>query len=404
MRLGTTIQLSRHDFLQKWASIAPKPIVLFIDEIDSLIGDTLISVLRQLRTGYLNRPHGFPQSVCLIGVRDVKDYRIFSEEKQAMVLGGSAFNIKAESLVLSNFSEKEVQKLYQQHTEATGQIFTEEAVAYAFEQTRGQPWLVNALAYQACFRDLRARDQPVTKDVLMRAREELILRRDTHLDVLLDRLQEERVVNIIDAILAGKRKPDPFPTNDVKYASDLGLITKREGMIAIANPIYQEVIPRELTFSRQDTLTQKTASYQDADGTLNMQKVLSDFTQFYRENVSISHEELLYKESGPHLLIMAYLQRVVNGGGRIHREYALGRGRVDLFVEFGKQSIVIELKIYRSPKTLEEGLHQTAEYMRTKGADEGHLIIFDRSDKPWDEKIYQKSETVGKESISVWGL
>lgn len=180
-------------FLQLFSSTYEKPLVLFIDEIDSLIGDTLISVLRQLRTGYPNRPRAFPQSICLIGVRDVRDYRLFSEEKQAMILGGSTFNIKTESLLLPNFTREEVKALYHQHTEETGQPFSDEAMSYAFEQTQGQPWLVNALAYQSCFRDVTDRSIKITKEALERATDQLILRRDTHLDVLLDRLKEERV-------------------------------------------------------------------------------------------------------------------------------------------------------------------------------------------------------------------
>ncbi len=393
-----------YDFLRQWSKISSKSLVLFIDEIDSLIGDTLISVLRQLRTGYLERPSAFPQSICLIGVRDVKDYRIFSEEQQSMVIGGSAFNIKAESLVLSSFSLDEVRTLLLQHTHETGQEFTEDAIIYAYEQTQGQPWLVNALGYQVTVRDLRDRSQPITKEAMIRARDALILRRDTHLDVLLDRLKEERVSNIIDAILAAKRSPMPFPSDDVKYVSDLGLVTEQNGLLQIANPIYREVIPRELTSSRQRSFTQERASYFKADGSIDMHKMLSEFTQFYRENSAITAEEMLYKESGPHLLLMAYLQRIVNGGGRIHREYALGRGRVDIFVEFKNQLIVLELKIYRSPKALQEGLEQTAEYMKTKAATEGHLIIFDNSKKSWNEKIYHKTEKVDSLTIDVWGL
>lgn len=198
------------EFLREWSTIAPSPIVLFIDEIDSLIGDTLISVLRQLRTGYIGRPRAFPQSICLIGVRDVKDYKIFSEEKQAIVIGGSAFNIKAESLVLDNFSEAEVRALYLQHTQDTGQAFTEDALTYAYEQTRGQPWLVNALADQATTREVPDRSNPIDKEAMVRARDALILRHDTHLDVLIDRLKEERIANIIDAIILGSARQSPF--------------------------------------------------------------------------------------------------------------------------------------------------------------------------------------------------
>ena len=98
-----------------------------------------------------------------------------------------------------------------------------------------------------------------------------------------------------------------------------------------------------------------------------MHKLLEAFTQFYRENSDIWLEKFAYKEAGPHLLFMAFLQRIINGGGKIHREYALGRKRVDLLIEWilrktlkQKQRIVIELKIKRGPKTMEEGLEQTA--------------------------------------------
>ena len=395
-----------YEFLREWSKIAQKPLILFIDEIDSLIGDTLISVLRQLRTGYLERPSAFPQSICLIGVRDVKDYKIFSEEQQSMVIGGSAFNIKAESLVLQNFSQEEVRTLYQQHTQETGQIFTDDAFEYAFEQTCGQPWLVNALADQVTTREVPDRLLPITKENMVQARDALIMRRDTHLDVLIDRLKEERVAHIIDAIIAGKRTPIPFPSEDVKYATDLGLITEKNGILQIANPIYQEVIPRELTSTRQHSFTQPRASFFRADGTLDMHKLLMEFTQFYRENSDVSAEELLYKESGPHLLLMAYLQRIVNGGGRVHRECALGKGRVDLLVEYKNQSIVLELKLFHSTnKTIEEGLRQTAEYMITKNATEGHLIIFDSSKrKPWDKKIFQETKKVNSLIIHIWGM
>ena len=110
--------------LNRWAAADPRPLVLLIDEIDALVGDTLVSVLRQLRAGYDLRPEGFPQSVVLCGVRDVRDYRIQSTAENAIITGGSAFNIKARSLRLGDFSQAEVLALLGQHTEETGQVFT----------------------------------------------------------------------------------------------------------------------------------------------------------------------------------------------------------------------------------------------------------------------------------------
>jgi len=114
--------------LTEWSEQDAKPLVLFIDEIDALIGDTLISVLRQLRTGYALRPTSFPQSIVLCGIRDVRDYRIHSSREKTIITGGSAFNVKAKSLRLGNFTEVETRLLYQMHTDASGQQFSPEAV------------------------------------------------------------------------------------------------------------------------------------------------------------------------------------------------------------------------------------------------------------------------------------
>lgn len=398
-----------HEFLTFWAQNSEKPLVIFIDEIDSLVGDTLISVLRQLRVGYNSRPHYFPQAVCLVGVRDVRDYRIWSDAEQKSILGGSAFNIKAESLVLLSFSQEQVRDLYLQHTQETGQKFTNEAIEYAFYLTQGQPWLVNALAYQACFRDVTDYTQPITKEVIERAKEALIKRRDTHLDVLIDRLQEPRVRAIMDMVIQGQEAQD-FPMDDISYVIDLGLIRRDQRNLVIANPIYQEVIPRELIHATQFMMTQEIKWYQNDDQSINTYKLLEAFTQFYRESSDAWLEKFAYKEAGPHLLLMAFLQRVINGGGKIHREYALGRKRVDLLVEwpFGqnkKQCIVIELKIRRNTKTLIEGLEQTKNYMDLNNATEGYLVIFDREQgKTWDEKIYHRQEQLQGKTIEVWGL
>lgn len=383
-----------------------KPLILFIDEIDSLIGDTLISVLRQLRAGYTNRPDTFPQSVCLIGVRDVRDYRIWSTEENAMVLGGSAFNIKAESLTLPNFSLDQVRMLYEQHTHDTGQQFTDEAIEYAFYLTQGQPWLVNALAYQACFKDVTDRTQQITKDIIEQSKETLILRRDTHIDQLVHKLHEPRVRNIIDAIMSGAEQEETFKADDLQYVRDLGLIAHRG--IKISNPIYQEIIPRELVYTDQEYMKETVSGilwYQNSDGSINTHKLLEEFTQFYRQNSEIWLEKFDYKESGPHLLLMAFLQRIINGGGKIHREYALGRKRVDLLILWHTQKIVIELKIKRGEKTIPEGLEQTVQYMDTNNATEGHLIIFDRDlKKSWEKKIYCRIEIVSNKKITVWGM
>lgn len=406
------------EMITRWAEQSPKPLVLLIDEIDSLIGDTLIAVLRQLRSGYYKRPEFFPQSIILCGVRDVRDYRIQSSTEKAVITGGSAFNIKATSLRLHDFTRAEVEQLYAQHTQETGQLFADGTMDLVWELTQGQPWLVNALAYEACFANKAARDrtQPVTVAMIQQAKEQLILRRETHLDQLADKLQEERVRRVIEPILTGESDPELIRTDDLQYVRDLGLI-RAQGHAAIANKIYQEVIPRELTYSTQLTITHETSWYVAADGRLDMPKLLAAFQTFFRQHSEHWLERFSYKEAGPQLLLQAFLQRVLNGAGalwaRIEREYGLGRERTDLLIfwpyDHGRavQTVVLELKIrYRDlEKTIQAGLEQTWRYMDRAETAEGHLIIFDRTpDKPWVEKVFQRTEHYNNALILVWGM
>jgi hypothetical protein len=228
--------------LEFWTKALPRPTILFIDDIDALTDKPLLSVLHQIRRGFDKRPQGFPQSLCLIGMLDLRDYRVKSTEEinsHAMV---SSFNIKAISLRLGDFSQNQVRDLYLQHTQATGQLFTDEAILYAYYLTQGQPWLVNALADQACFSQDVDRSKPVTKEAIEHAKEKLIIQRDVHLDALLDRLNDEQVRSVIDPIISGSSGLSLCNANDLQYVRDLGLV--KQDHREIANPIYKEIIPR----------------------------------------------------------------------------------------------------------------------------------------------------------------
>ena len=404
------------ELLSKWADASAKPIVLILDEIDSLIGDTLISVLRQLRTGYAKRPAHFPQSVILCGVRDVRDYRIYSSTEKTQITGGSAFNIKAESLRLGDFIRDEMAALYAQHTAETGQKFDDDAIELAWNLTQGQPWLVNALAYRACFKMKAGRDRskPITAAMILEAKEAMIVDRVTHLDQLADKLKEPRVQRVIEPMLKGIDLDKPPSETDTQYVLDLGLIRRGPNGYEVANPIYREVIPRELTYIAQANIESRVqpAWYIRADGAIDMAKLLGAFQEFFRENAEVWLERFAYKEAGPQLLIQAFLQRIVNGGGYINREYGLGRGRTDLLVIWphagGNQKAVIELKLVHKSvaRTIAEGLVQTAEYMDRCGVeDDGHLIIFDRRrGRSWRRKIFRKKARTKGLTIQIWGM
>ena len=405
--------LALGEALSRWAEAAPRPLVLLIDEIDTLVGDSLLSVLQQLRAGYPDRPGRFPQSVVLCGLRDVRDYRVGAS--------GSPFNIAAKSLRLGDFSRAETLALLGQHTAETGQAFAPEALEAVWTQTCGQPWLVNALAYGACFENkaLRAdRSRTVTAADVAAVREQLIVDRVTHLDYLADKLREERVRRVIEPMLTGADRY-AFTDRDVGYARDLGLLAQ-DAPVRIANPIYAEVLPRELAWVAQETLDLSPPRYLRADGSLDAALLLAEFQDFFRRHSEHWRNRFAYEEAWPQLLLQAYLQRVVNGGGRIEREYALGSGRVDLLIVWPLadrlQELVVECKVVRErdglESTIDEGVEQTARYVARCAAEAGHLVVIDqREDRSWDEKTFHRRRRparpqsgAGAAPVDVWGM
>jgi len=365
--------------LRAWAQVAPRPLVLFLDEIDALQDAALLSMLRQLRAGYTNRPTFFPHALALIGLRDVRDYKVASGGS-ARLGSASPFNIKTRSLTLSNFSASEVAALYQQHTDDTGQLFTPDAVAHAFAQTQGQPWLVNALAKVAVEELAPDPATPITPTVIDQAREVLILRQDTHLDSLAERLREPRVRAIIEPMLAGLALGD-IPPDDLRFVQDLGLVRPDpEGGLTIANPIYREVLPRVLATTAIASLPRIAPTWLTPDGQLNAPQLLTAFLSFWRQHGEPLLGTAPYTEIAPHLVLMAFLHRVANGGGSIEREYAIGRDRMDLCLRYGAATLALELKVWRSrrPDPLAAGLAQLDAYLHGLGLATGWLVIFDQ--------------------------
>jgi hypothetical protein len=391
--------------LQKWSQNSPLPLVIFIDEVDALQNQTLISLLRQLRDGYPRRPKGFPSSMGLIGLRDVRDYKVASGGSERLSTA-SPFNIKVESLTLRNFNELEVAQLYQQHTDDTGQIFTPEAIQLAFSLTQGQPWLVNALARQLTEEVAPEPERTITSTMVEEAKEILIRRQDTHLDSLAERLREDRVKVIIEPMLAGLELGD-VPNEDIQFVQDLGLCRMDPlGGLTIANPIYREVLPRVLTVTPMASLPQISPTWLTTTGELDTDRLLHAFMDFWLQHGEALLKSASYPEIAPHLVLMAFLHRVINGGGTLEREYAIGRDRMDLCLRYGSVILGIELKVWRTnrPDPLTKGLQQLGGYLDRLKQSSGWLVIFDKRTNalPLEERLQTTlSQTANGQQVTV---
>jgi hypothetical protein len=397
---GTDAYSMLNNILLNWSVlVAPKPLIILFDEVDVLVGETMISFLRQLRDGFASRSIGaFPVSIVLVGLRDLKDY-ITASNRGIAPNPGSPFNIKADSAVLFNFSKDDVAQLFAQRTAENGQQITREALDYVYEQSKGQPWIVNNLFMRATMRILKQEStETVTLTHIEEARQQMILARETHLDALAYRLEEPGVRDIIQTILLGESDPNIALKDAFRLCQDLGLVALERGTPSIANPIYREVIARHLTYGKQLAISEPEWIWELPDGSLDMIRIMEEFQTFWRQHADLweGMSESGYTEAFPHLLLMAFLQRVLNGGGNIDREYAAGRGRMDLHIEYNRFHYIIEIKLihwYQTPDEVrKKGLEQIRRY-REKFPPQTPcwLVIFDRrkpeNRKPWEERI-----------------
>lgn len=254
-------------FLSRWARSCPRPIVLFLDEIDTLVDDALVSVLSQLRAGYPGRPERFPLSIALVGLRDIQDYKIAEPGDEEQI-------------------------------------------------------------------------SPST----------------------------------------------PF-------------------------------IPRELAAATEEAIRLQPRSWQGADGRLDMDRLMEEFVDFWRLNAEPLMQQQNYPELAPQLILMAFLQKVVNGGARVDREYASGARRVDLSIRAPtgsgqpEQREVIEITIWRERRKdpLTDGLAQLDGYLGRIHAERGYLMIFDlrRSAQgvPWEERPrWEQAQTTSGRVVRVLRL
>ncbi|HEX3473699.1 MAG TPA: hypothetical protein VHT91_01595 [Kofleriaceae bacterium] len=171
-----------------------------------------------------------------------------------------------------------------------------------------------------------------------------------------------------------------LPRDDQRFVLDLGLVRwTDEGGLEVANPIYREVIVRELAQGPRASLPKLRATWLDPQGRLDPDALCDALLAFWRQHGDALRRSAPYHEVAAQLVLMAFLHRVVNGGGSIEREYAIGRGRMDLCLRLGDVTLAMELKVWGNgrPDPRADGLPQLDGYLDGLGLATGWLVIFD---------------------------
>ena len=239
---GGGVGLAIRSALRNLCRRAGKPLVVFFDEADCLSGNVLISFLRQLRDGYVNRDTiPFPASIALIGMLDVRDYKAQIRPDGESLGQISPFNIISEDMLLRNFTAEEVAALYAQHTEETGQKFASDVLDKVMDFTGGQPWLVNALARE-CIEEIHdfRYDETVTADDIETAKETIIRRRPVHIDYLFWIAGRPDIKHVFQRMVSGKDADTLHDMKAYKLLLNLGVLCETEEGLGFSNPIYRE--------------------------------------------------------------------------------------------------------------------------------------------------------------------
>ena len=236
------IEFAVRTALRELCRRAGKPLVVFFDEADCLFGNVLISFLRQLRDGYVNRADiPFPASIALVGMLDVRDYKAQMRPDVESLGQISPFNIISEDMMLRNFTAEEVASLYAQHTAATGQQFASDVLDAVVDWTGGQPWLVNAIARE-CVEKIHAfrYGDTITAADIETAKETIIRENPIHLDYLFYIANHPSVRPFMDAALDGSITEEQRNERNFRLLLHLGILSDDGCRLEFTNLLYKE--------------------------------------------------------------------------------------------------------------------------------------------------------------------
>ncbi|MDR1110830.1 MAG: hypothetical protein LBP92_09120 [Deltaproteobacteria bacterium] len=200
----------------------------------------------------------------------------------------------------------------------------------------------------------------------------------------------------MDAVFAGLKGTVSINSDDRQFCLDLGLLSENgDRTLRPANRIYGEAMSRTLTDEMEHFLDIDVGNRKWTDGQiLPMSELLREFQGLWRQgpgSFPFRHKDFVaskYDEATYSSMLLAYLQKAVNGGGQVYREYAEGRGAVDICVQYAGHDYLVEVRLKRGKKP-DDWQRQLAGCLDATGQTEGWLVVFDRDrNKTWEEKIY----------------
>jgi len=373
--INMTDHLSFYDLLEGLNNLIKlKKIVIFIDEFDGIPIDELenfLTTLRELYQKYKMHKEKVLYSVSLVGIRNITK----------LIVGGvSPFNI-ADQVKLPPFSLENVSDLYAQYTKETNQPFTEESVQRIYEETAGQPWLVNRLGTILTVDIKPDTTAPIAEEDVENAIRNLLKERNSHFDNLLEKakLYKETFIEIV--FNGVEYNPDD---EEQSWLEQYGLVKEKDGLAIVANPMYKKRFLKAFFYEVADKMDISSKRYYLTDGNLNMENILGDFEKYIAQigAVAFYSTNKPMEVTGKFQLTAWLYQFVPAGVGSLYHESKTGLGAMDILLHYRQKKYIIETKINRYPGTIDDAIEQlTEKYLLPERVDHGYVVIFDPKTK-----------------------
>ncbi|MBC2695771.1 MAG: hypothetical protein HF982_10955 [Desulfobacteraceae bacterium] len=373
--------------------IPPKRIIIFIDEFDGIpIGEleNFLTSIRELYQKYKKQTDKALYSVGLVGIRNITK----------LIVGGvSPFNI-ADQVKLPPFTLKNVRDLYAQYTEETNQLFTEEAVKKVFDETSGQPWLVNRLGTILTVDIKPQTTDPITKEDVEKAVEILLYEENSHFDNITEKAKQYKET-FIDIVFDGV---EHIPGDEEQSLLLTHGLIKAEGKkIRVSNPIYQKRFTRMFFRDIAGKVDISFTRYYLPDRSLNMERVLVDFEKYIAQigAAAFYSTNKPMEVTGKFQLTAWLYQFVAEGKGELYYESKTGLGLMDIMLIYKGRKYIIETKVKRYRGTVDEALEQLAEkYLLPERVSQGYIVMFDPKTRVGELCTPQKHILEEKEILS----
>ena len=369
--------------ISEFCKLVDKPVVLMIDEVDKSQNNQLfLDLLGMLRNLYLERSESGDMkstflSVILAGVYDVKNLKLKlrpDEERKY----NSPWNIAAKFKVDMTFHPDEIITMLDEYEADNNTGMDKEFVANEiYKYTSGYPYLVSEI----CSLIESEFDRDWSERGIQMAVKEIVKGNSgTLIDDISKNLEnnEELRSFMYSISVNGQTYTYTMINPLIKIADMFSYIKDVDGKTAIHNLIFEECFQQYFTIDYEQKNAGKinvTKSEYVLNGKLNMPYVIERFQSLIRNEYRRMDNEFLERQG--RLLFLCFLKPIVNGTGFYYVEpETRDGGRMDLVVSFAGEEFVIELKIWRGEKYEIEGKVQLAEYLKTRGLDEGYLVTF----------------------------